>query len=344
MRVLIGCETSGVMRSAFAALGHDVWSCDLLPAEDRSNRHMVGDVRDFLDDGWDLLVVCHPPCTRLCNSGVRWLHEPPTKLGHTYAAEDRSAYALWSRDERLEFMWRELPEGLVARADDKTVYLNRTEMTVPSALWTMVSAGAPIGLVAMDLTSARRFRINGSVNEVTPERVTIDVAQTCPNCPKYIQQRLPVADNRYQGVSPASGSDLPDNLADLIRQADTFFVASKNPDGDHDASHRGGYPGFVNVKGNQLIVPDYFGNSMFMTLGNLALEPRAGITFVDFDTGAQLNLTGHATLNLEGRMAHDGADGRYWTFDIEAWQLTPHRPEPAWKLGAYSRFNPPLET
>lgn len=236
------------------------------------------------------------------------------------------------------------PEGLVARADDKTVYLNRTEMTVPSALWTMVSAGAPIGLVAMDLTSARRFRINGSVNEVTPERVTIDVAQTCPNCPKYIQQRLPVADNRYQGVSPASGSDLPDNLADLIRQADTFFVASKHPDGDHDASHRGGYPGFVNVKGNQLIVPDYFGNSMFMTLGNLALEPRAGITFVDFDTGAQLNLTGHATLNLEGRMAHDGADGRYWTFDIEAWQLTPHRPEPAWKLGAYSRFNPPLET
>lgn len=112
MRVLIGCETSGVMRSAFAALGHDVWSCDLLPAEDRSNRHMVGDVRDFLDDGWDLLVVCHPPCTRLCNSGVRWLHEPPTKLGHTYAAEDRSAYALWSRDERLEFMWRELQQGV----------------------------------------------------------------------------------------------------------------------------------------------------------------------------------------------------------------------------------------
>ncbi|MBW4976345.1 pyridoxamine 5'-phosphate oxidase family protein [Roseovarius mucosus] len=236
------------------------------------------------------------------------------------------------------------PEGFVARADDKTVYLNRAEMTVPSALWTMVSASAPIGLVAMDLTSARRFRINGSVREVTLERVTIDVAQTCPNCPKYIQQRLPVAERRYQDVSPGSGSDLPENLADLIRQADTFFVASKHPDGDHDASHRGGYPGFVQVLGNQLVVPDYFGNSMFMTLGNLALEPRAGITFVDFDTGAQLNLTGRATLNLEGRMAHDGVDGRYWTFDIDAWQLAPHRPEPAWKLGGYSRFNPPLET
>ncbi len=75
MRVLIGCEFSGVVRRAFAALGHDAWSCDLVPAEDGSNKHIRGDVRDHLDDGWDLLAVFHPPCTRLCNSGVRWLHE-----------------------------------------------------------------------------------------------------------------------------------------------------------------------------------------------------------------------------------------------------------------------------
>lgn len=77
MRVLIGCEYSGTVRRAFAALGHDAWSCDLLPSEDRSNKHLVGDVRDFMGMGWDLLAVFHPPCTRLCNSGVRWLHEPP---------------------------------------------------------------------------------------------------------------------------------------------------------------------------------------------------------------------------------------------------------------------------
>jgi hypothetical protein len=75
--VLIGCETSGIVRRAFAARDHDVWSCDLLPAEDGSNRHIVGDVRDLLGDGWDLLAVMHPPCTRLCNSGVRWLSVPP---------------------------------------------------------------------------------------------------------------------------------------------------------------------------------------------------------------------------------------------------------------------------
>ena len=75
MKVLIGCEFSGVVRRAFAALGHDAWSCDLQPSDDRSNQHIVGDVRDVLDAGWDLLAVFHPPCTRLCNSGVRWLAE-----------------------------------------------------------------------------------------------------------------------------------------------------------------------------------------------------------------------------------------------------------------------------
>jgi hypothetical protein len=92
MRVLVACETSGVVRRAFAARGHDVWSCDLLPAEDGSNRHIICDVRDLLDDGWDLLAVMHPPCTRLCNSGVRWLHKPPA--GKT-----------------LEQMWAELDEA-----------------------------------------------------------------------------------------------------------------------------------------------------------------------------------------------------------------------------------------
>ena len=77
MRVLIACEFSGVVRRAFRDAGHDAWSCDLLPAEDGSNCHYVGDARDHLDEGWDLLMVAHPPCTRLCNSGVRWLSAPP---------------------------------------------------------------------------------------------------------------------------------------------------------------------------------------------------------------------------------------------------------------------------
>lgn len=76
-RVLIGCETSGIVRDAFLARGHDAWSCDLLPADTPTNRHIIGDVRDVMQDSWDLMAVMHPPCTRLCNSGVRWLTAPP---------------------------------------------------------------------------------------------------------------------------------------------------------------------------------------------------------------------------------------------------------------------------
>jgi hypothetical protein len=95
-RVLVACEFSGTVRRAFVARGHDAWSCDLLPAEDGSNRHIVGDARDLLGDGWDLLVA-HPPCTRLCNSGVRWLTiPPPGKTLDQMQAELREGAALFS--------------------------------------------------------------------------------------------------------------------------------------------------------------------------------------------------------------------------------------------------------
>lgn len=73
MRVLVACEFSGIVRDAFAARGHDAWSCDLLPTE-RPGNHIQGDVLEVLNNGWDLMIA-HPPCTFLCNSGVRWLHE-----------------------------------------------------------------------------------------------------------------------------------------------------------------------------------------------------------------------------------------------------------------------------
>ncbi|WP_409603013.1 hypothetical protein [Brevundimonas sp.] len=98
LRVLIGCEFTGTVRRAFQDLGHDAWSCDLLPDLHGSNRHIRGDIRDHLNDGWDLLAVMHPPCTRLCNSGVRWLHTPPP--GKT-----------------REQMWAELEEGAALFSD-----------------------------------------------------------------------------------------------------------------------------------------------------------------------------------------------------------------------------------
>ena len=96
-RVLIGCETSGIVREAFLARGHDAWSCDLLPADTPTNRHIVGDIRAVMMDDWDLMAVMHPPCTRLTNSGVRWLSVPPPgrELADMWAELDDGA-ALFS--------------------------------------------------------------------------------------------------------------------------------------------------------------------------------------------------------------------------------------------------------
>jgi len=79
MKVLVACEYSGTVRDAFKARGHDAWSCDLLPT-DKPGQHHQGDVIEFIKNnpGWDL-VIAHPPCTYMTNSGVRWLYKDPTR-------------------------------------------------------------------------------------------------------------------------------------------------------------------------------------------------------------------------------------------------------------------------
>ena len=79
MRVLVACEYSGKVRDAFIAQGHDAISCDILPT-DSLGPHYQGDVFDIIDQDWDLMIA-HPPCTYLTNSGVRWLHERPERWG-----------------------------------------------------------------------------------------------------------------------------------------------------------------------------------------------------------------------------------------------------------------------
>lgn len=83
MRVLVGCEFSGVVRDAFIARGHDAVSCDLLPSN--GGPHIQGDVRDHIGDGWDIFVA-HPPCTYLCNSGIHWNKRRPGRREKTEAA------------------------------------------------------------------------------------------------------------------------------------------------------------------------------------------------------------------------------------------------------------------
>jgi len=104
MKILIACETSGTVRNAFLDRGHDAWSCDVLPSDDLTNRHIQDDVLEVLKmESWDMLMVAHPPCTRLCNSGVRWVHKaPPGKtLAEMWEQLDQGAELfskLWNSD------------------------------------------------------------------------------------------------------------------------------------------------------------------------------------------------------------------------------------------------------
>lgn len=162
-------------------------------------------------------------------------------------------------------------------------------------------AGAHAGMVVIDFATRRRLRVNGRIGRIDDDGIEIRTDQVYSNCPKYIQART-AADHApplHASRAAARSSGLSDAQRAWIRRADTFFIATANPAEGVDASHRGGMPGFVRVQGNDLAWPDYRGNSMFNTLGNIAVHPRAGLVFPDFESGAMLLLTGAAAIDWD---------------------------------------------
>ena len=234
--------------------------------------------------------------------------------------------------------------GFIVANSVRQVTLIKSQIVATSTFWTIIAkaeAEQLIGMMIIDLTSVQRMRINGRIKRVTENEIIIDIEEVCPNCPKYIQQRKPAKSlPTYPEFAPLAGTNLSQDVIELIQRSDTFYVASRHASGGHDASHRGGDPGFVNVEGNTLIIPDYMGNSMFMTLGNFVKDATAGIAFVDFDAGSQLNLTGSVEIKFDDSTAHDGTTGRYWMFTVKKWLWEPFHPQQHWELVRYSRFNP----
>ena len=158
--------------------------------------------------------------------------------------------------------------------------------------------GDPIGLVGVDLITRRRNRMNGTVIRSSSDRFSVAVGQSFGNCPRYIQHRQFsfVRDPATPHSSEVIVSDRLDaHERGIIEAADTFFVASYVDHEDEgrqvDVSHRGGRPGFVRVDADGgLTVPDFNGNLFFNTLGNFAVNPRAGLLFIDHETGDMLSL------------------------------------------------------
>jgi predicted pyridoxine 5'-phosphate oxidase superfamily flavin-nucleotide-binding protein len=191
--------------------------------------------------------------------------------------------------------------------------------------------GATLGLLGIEPQTRRRNRLNGRVVALDDTGFMVRVDQSFGNCPQYIQARAPqwVGDAPSGPVAQPEGARLSAAAAALVARADTLFIASAAPGQGADVSHRGGKPGFVRVDehagATRLTLPDFRGNLFFNTLGNIAAHPKAGLLFIDHDSGGVLQLTGAATIIASGPEveAFAGAQ-RLLRIEVDSGVWTPH--------------------
>lgn len=202
-----------------------------------------------------------------------------------------------------------------------------------------------LGMLVIDLSTRRRMRFNGKGMFGPEGGIFLLVDQVYGNCPKYIQARRPTPDEAPAPPArpPQRFRALTDRHKAWIADADTFFIASFHPGSGADASHRGGSPGFVRVLSDHgLVFPDYPGNNMFNTLGNIAAYPLAGLLFVDFGKGDLLQLTGRANLawDRETVAAYRGAQDAVVAFEVDEIVESPGGSPMRWEFVEYSPVNP----
>lgn len=214
------------------------------------------------------------------------------------------------------------PRGFIQSPDAHTLVLTAKPL-VGDPLEQTLANGVPIGLLGLEPHTRRRNRMNGIVQDVSAAAFGVQLQQSFGNCPKYIQAREPVYLPGRQTMQPIvhDSARLDDAARRMIEVADTLFIATAFAGdtlttgavglaGGVDVSHRGGKPGFVRVDADgTLTMPDFLGNYFFNTLGNLAVNPRAGLLFVDFDNGDLLYLAVEADIIWDGPevLAFEGA-------------------------------------
>ena len=223
--------------------------------------------------------------------------------------------------------------------------LGRAAFHDADPLLSNLRADPRVGMLYIEPGSRRRFRINGTV-EREGDRLRVAVDEAYPNCPKYIQRRqlrTNVDLDEVRTSERSHGSSLGDDQLAMVRAADTLFVASSNPAGGTDASHRGGNAGFVEIVDERtLFIPDYPGNHMYNTLGNFAVNPRAGLTFLDFESGRMLLTTGSGEIvwEREGHEEETGGTNRFWRFSVDEWLSFELPIQLEWEFLDASPFNP----
>ena len=277
----------------------------------------------------------------------------PVKLGGGIAAflAERTFAVITARDADGRLWTSPLsgPPGFLEAADASTLAIH-VRLPEGDPLHGL-PAGQKAGLVIVEFAARRRIRVNGTLTAAGDDVLAIEVEQGYGNCPQYINQRVlaPVGagqDGPDQAGAERAGADqagaerastdldgpgqagdgdvrraavLSPADAELIRAADTFFLGTTNPERGSDASHRAGRPGFVRVDGDRIWWPDYPGNKLFNSFGNLAVNPEAALLFPDFGTGRTLYLSGTAEVEWDAaaRPGDDGRTGRRAVFTLQ---------------------------
>ena len=209
--------------------------------------------------------------------------------------------------------------------------------------------GAPVGTLGIEFESRRRNRLNGTIGLLPGGAgFSIQVTQSFGNCPKYIQARniAQIIDRNETATNPRPdyATSLSAGDVKMIEASDTFFISSRSrsPGASReqglDISHRGGRRGFVVVESpTRLMFPDYQGNFFFNTLGNLQVDARCGLLFLDFDGGATLQLVGRGTMLVDAAVyAHWPGALRAVSLEIHRVVRTSSRSRYTWSFGGFA--------
>jgi len=210
--------------------------------------------------------------------------------------------------------------GFINSPDPRTLEI-RARPVFGDPLNENLAKGVPVGMLAIEFSTRRRNRLNGKVTSMREGYLEISVGQSFGNCPQYIQARNFEVLSSVDGIGEARPSrqlhSFDEGAREIISKADNFYIAThlsdESDDVSHgaDVSHRGGKPGFVRIDDDKtLTFPDFSGNYHFNTLGNILLNPRAGLLFIDFEKGDLLCLTCTAEIiwDSDERRAFTGAE------------------------------------
>jgi len=274
-----------------------------------------------------------------------------SQLSNFFASfiENQLLFTITSIDENAN-VWVSMISGtpnFIKVIDSSKIRIDKTCIVSPleDIFYNNIKHKKNVGLLFIDWETSRRYRLNGVIKQEGSDLV-INIEETYGICPKYIQKRS----FEYTNISTipilvTKGNTLKENHKLLIENTNTFFLGTQGINNTVDASHKGGKLGFLKFINNDTIrIPDYPGNSMFNSLGNLYENPNSGLLFIDYKTNTMLQLSGKGEIQFNQTNEHDltqsGNTGRFWLFKPELWILTENFNQINWSFINYSPFNP----